>query len=68
MATKENTQPFFTGNDWLVAIVLFVGLSSLYFATVSGITSSNDGSHYALTRTMAENHTFALKQFDDYAE
>jgi hypothetical protein len=38
--------------DCLVAVVLFVGLSSLYFATVSGITSSNDGSHYALTRTM----------------
>ncbi|MCB9419311.1 MAG: hypothetical protein H6667_05885 [Ardenticatenaceae bacterium] len=57
-----------TQRDWLVAVVLFVGLSSLYFATVSGITSSNDGSHYALTRTMAENHAFALMQFDDYAE
>ncbi len=48
--------------------MLFVGLSSLYFATVSGITSSNDGSHYALTRAMAENHTFALMPFDNYAE
>ena len=54
--------------DWIVVVLLFVGLSSLYFATASGITSSNDGSHYALTRTMAENHAFALMQFDDYAE
>ncbi len=54
--------------DWIVMIVLFVGLSSLYFATVSGITSSNDGSHYALTRAMVENHTFALMPFDNYAE
>lgn len=54
--------------DWLAAILLFLGLSSLYWATVSGITSSNDGSHYALTRAMVENHAFALMQFDDYAE
>jgi 4-amino-4-deoxy-L-arabinose transferase-like glycosyltransferase len=45
-----------------------VGLSSIYFATASGITSSNDGSHYALTRTMVENRSFALRQFDDFAE
>ncbi len=55
-------------HDWLIAIALFVLLSSLYFATTSGITSSNDGSHYALVRTMVENRTFALKGFDDYAE
>ncbi len=54
--------------EWITLILLFVGLSSFYFATVSGITSSNDGSHYALARTMVENHAFALKQFDDYAE
>ncbi|MCP4426916.1 MAG: hypothetical protein GY803_20700 [Chloroflexi bacterium] len=54
--------------DWFVAVLLFVGLSSFYFATASGITSSNDGSHYALARTMVENRSFALKQFDDYAE
>lgn len=51
-----------------MVLFLFVGLSSIYFATTSGITSSNDGSHYALTRTMVENHSFALKQFDDFAE
>ena len=54
--------------DRIAAVLLFVGLSSLYFATLSGITSSNDGSHYALIRTMVENRAFALKQFDDYAE
>lgn len=53
---------------WLVAVFLFVGLSSLYYATASGITSSNDGSHYALLRTMVENRAFTLNQFDDYAE
>lgn len=58
----------FSRADWVTVVLLFVGLSSLYFATTSGITSSNDGSHYALTRTMAENHAFALRQFDDYAE
>lgn len=54
--------------DLWIALALFVGLSSLYFAVSKGITSSNDGSHYALTRTLVENGTFALMQFDDYAE
>lgn len=55
-------------SDYKIIFLLFVGLSTLYFATVSGITSSNDGSHYALTRTLVENHHFTLDQFDDYAE
>ena len=63
-----NAKQQWNRNDWLIAILLFVASSSLYFATTSGITSSNDGSHYALVRTMAENRSFALKQFDDYAE
>jgi hypothetical protein len=54
--------------DWIISILLFIGLSSLYFATTSGITSSNDGSHYALTRTLVKSGSFALKSFDDYAE
>ena len=48
--------------------ILFLFFSALYFATGSGITSSNDGSHYALMRTMVENHSFGLEQFDNYAE
>ena len=55
-------------NDKIIAFLLFSFIASFYFSTVSGITSSNDGSHYALIRTMAENHTFALMQFDNYAE
>jgi hypothetical protein len=54
--------------DWLIGLLLFFILSSIYYATASGITSSNDGSHYALIRTLVENQTFALEQFDDYAE
>jgi hypothetical protein len=45
-----------------------VGLALLYYATVSGITSSNDGSHYALLRTMVENRAFTLNPFDPFAE
>lgn len=54
--------------DWLISLTLFVALSFVYFLTLGGITSSNDGSHYALLRTMVENRTFALRQFDDFAE
>ncbi len=68
MAMQNEVNAEFTRTDWLTAVFLFVILSSIYFATASGITSSNDGSHYALMRTMVENRTFALKQFDDYAE
>ena len=68
MAETLTFPPSYTRTDWLISLSLFVFLSSLYFATVSGITSSNGGSHYALTRTIVQNNTFALKQFDDYAE
>ena len=54
--------------DRLVAAALFVGLALVYFITLSGITSSNDGSHYALLRTMVDNRAFTLNQFDDFAE
>lgn len=63
-----NAKQLWARNDWLIVILLFVVSSSIYFATTSGITSSNDGSHYALVRTMVENRSFALKGFDDYAE
>lgn len=54
--------------DWLVVALLFLFLSSIYYASASGITSSNDGSHYALLRALVQNRSFALGQFDDYAE
>lgn len=53
---------------FLPSLLIFLSFSSLYFATASGITSSNDGSHYALVRTMVENHRFTLDPFDPYAE
>ncbi len=63
-----NAKQPWSRTDWLIVILLFLVISSLYFATTSGITSSNDGSHYALLRTIIENRSFALNQFDDYAE
>ena len=54
--------------DRLVAAALFVGLALVTFMTLAGITGSNDGSHYALLRTMVENRAFTLNQFDDFAE
>jgi len=54
--------------DRLIATALFAGLALVYFMTLAGITSSNDGSHYALLRTMVDNRAFALRQFDDFAE
>lgn len=68
MTDDSLSPPELTREDWLIALLLFVGLSAVYFATLAGITGSNDGSHYALLRTMIANRTFALRQFDDFAE
>ncbi|MFW6082768.1 MAG: hypothetical protein ACOC8C_01800 [Chloroflexota bacterium] len=57
-----------TRADQITCMVLFVLLSSLYFATASGITCSNDGSHYALTRALAEEARFTIDSYDQYAE
>lgn len=54
--------------DWLICAALFLCLSALYFATAAGITSSNDGSHYALTRAIAEQGRFEIGRYDSYAE
>lgn len=54
--------------DRAVCLALFIVLSSLYFATASGITCSNDGSHYALTRALAEEGRFTIESYDQYAE
>jgi len=37
-------------SDRSIFVVLLVLVSSVYFATFVGVTSSNDGSHYALLR------------------
>jgi hypothetical protein len=54
--------------DRALCIALFLLLSSIYFSTVSGITCSNDGSHYALTRALAEEGRFSIESYDEYAE
>lgn len=59
--------------DTLVAAALFVLVSSIYFATLSGVTSSNDGSHYALVRAIVDQRSFEISpylsftEFQDYA-
>jgi 4-amino-4-deoxy-L-arabinose transferase-like glycosyltransferase len=67
-APPQSSPPALDRADRLVAAALFAGLSLVYFITLAGITSSNDGSHYALLRTMVDNRAFALMQFDDFAE
>jgi len=57
-----------SARDWRIASVLFVLISSVYFATVAGITSSNDGSHYALVRAMVDKHSFEISEYLDYTE
>ena len=66
--SKQIPRDSWTRSDWIVALLLFVGLASFYYATTSGITSSNDGSHYALVQTIIANRAFTLNQFDDFAE
>jgi hypothetical protein len=60
--------PYVSARDWRIASVLFVLISSVYFATVAGITSSNDGSHYALVRAMVDKHSFEISEYLDYTE
>jgi len=59
--------------DWLrtdggMAAALFVALSSIMFATITGVTSSNDGSHYAAVRAIVETGAFEINPFWDYTE
>ena len=51
-----------------IALGLFILVSSIYFATLSGITSSNDGSHYALMRAMVDEGRFEIATYAHYAE
>ncbi|MBW2148843.1 MAG: hypothetical protein JRI22_17675 [Deltaproteobacteria bacterium] len=48
---------------WLFVVVMLV-----YFGTVNGITCSNDGSHYALVRSMAERGRLNIDEFFSYTE
>jgi hypothetical protein len=54
--------------DRAYACVLFVLTTSLYYATLSGITCSNDGSHFALVRALVDRGRFELAPWDGFAE
>lgn len=54
--------------DKRIALFLFILTSSIYFATISGITSSNDGSHYALVRALVERRSFEISPYMDFTE
>jgi hypothetical protein len=55
-------------SDRKIAIGLFVIVSSVYFATMIGVTSSNDGSHYALVRAIVEHRSFEISPYLDFTE
>ncbi len=48
--------------------ILFFSTATLYYATAAGTTSSNDGSHYALLRSMADEGQFSIATYAEYAE
>jgi hypothetical protein len=54
--------------DWRIAALLFAIISSVYFATAAGITSSNDGSHYALVRALVDKRSFEISGYLDFTE
>src|SRR5574341_1147726 len=51
-----------------ISLLLFLIISSIYYATSSGITSSNDGSHYALLRAIVDEGRFRIETYAQYAE
>ncbi len=54
--------------DWSICAALFVFVSSVYFATFVGVTSSNDGSHYALVRALVESRSFEISEYLSFTE
>lgn len=54
--------------DRLISIILFIVVSSVYYATTAGLTSSNDGSHYALLRALADEDRFEIATYAHFAE
>lgn len=54
--------------DWRIAIFLAVLLAVTYFATAAGITSSNDGSHYALLRALVDQGSFEISDYLSFTE
>jgi hypothetical protein len=58
----------FLETDRRIAVALFLLVSSVYFATMIGVTSSNDGSHYALVRALVERRGFEISPYMDFTE
>lgn len=58
----------YSRTDRLIAALIFLGAASLYAATASGITSSNDGSHYALARALADRASFEITPYLSFTE
>lgn len=54
--------------DRITSLILFVVVSSVYYATSAGLTSSNDGSHYALVRALVDEHRFTIESYAHFAE
>jgi hypothetical protein len=52
--------------DRVIGVLLFLLVSTVYYATVLGITCTNDGSHYALVRALSDEHRFEIDTFVDY--
>jgi hypothetical protein len=76
-ATRVTLAPPLTGSptakhswriDLGICIALLLCVSSVYFATATGITCSNDGSHYALACALVEKNSFEISGFSRYAE
>ncbi len=53
-------------SDRWIGMVIFVVLVSVYFATVSGAVSTNDGSHLALVTAMGEGYGFDISPWEWY--
>ncbi|MBI5829160.1 MAG: hypothetical protein HZB20_06385 [Chloroflexi bacterium] len=54
--------------DWRAAWILFAVISTVYFATIAGITSSNDGSHFALVRAIVDHRSFEISDYLEFTE
>jgi hypothetical protein len=46
----------------------FLLITSVYWASIAGITSSNDGSHFALLRAMADQQQFEISDYLSFTE
>ncbi|MCL5256410.1 MAG: polysaccharide deacetylase family protein [Chloroflexi bacterium] len=50
---------------WLLAL-LVIAVGWVFFVSSAGIVSTNDGSHFALTRSIVDYHSTAIDHYIDY--